>query len=115
MERYQSEYTVVGIMSGSSLDGVDLALCRFLKTGSWSFSMIRSDVIPYPEEWKQKLKDAPAMSGQELIHTHSQYGHYLGILVKEFLEQGSAKVDFISSHGHTIFHQPQKRFTLQIG
>jgi anhydro-N-acetylmuramic acid kinase len=115
MERYQSEYTVVGVMSGSSLDGVDLALCRFLKTASWSFAMIRSDVIPYPEEWKQKLKDAPSMSGHELIHTHAQYGRYLGTLVKEFLHQGNEKINFISSHGHTIFHQPQKGFTLQIG
>jgi anhydro-N-acetylmuramic acid kinase len=115
MEKYRSEYKVVGIMSGSSLDGVDLALCRFLKTGHWSFSIIRSDVIPYPDEWKQKLKSAPSMSGQELIRVHAQYGHYLGTLVKSFLQQGNEKVDFISSHGHTVFHQPQKGFTLQIG
>jgi anhydro-N-acetylmuramic acid kinase len=115
VEKYQSEYNVLGIMSGSSLDGVDLALCRFIKTGSWSFSIIRAGVIPYPEEWKQKLKDAPSMTGQELIRTHVHYGHYLGTLVKEFLQQGNERVDFISSHGHTVFHQPQNGLTLQIG
>lgn len=102
-------------MSGSSLDGVDLALCRFLKTGSWSFSILRAGVIPYPEEWKEKLKNAQSMSGQELMQAHAEYGHYLGVLAKEFLEHGSERVDFISSHGHTVFHQPQKGFTFQLG
>lgn len=115
MEKYKSEYTVVGLMSGSSLDGVDVALCRFLKTGSWSFSIIRSGVVPYSEEWKEKLKTATLMTGHELIKLHAQYGHYLGTLVNEFLQQGNEKADFISSHGHTIFHQPAKGFTLQVG
>lgn len=115
MEKYQSEYTVAGIMSGSSLDGVDLALCHFLKTGGWSFSIVRAGVVPYPEEWKQKLKNAPIMTGLELTNTHVEFGHYLGTLVREFLQQGNEKADFISSHGHTIFHQPDKGFTLQIG
>src|SRR5258706_3141448 len=115
MEKCQGEFTVVGIMSGSSLDGVDLALCRFIKTGSWSFSMIRSGIIPYSTEWKQRLKDAPSMAGQELIRTHAEYGHYMGTLVKKFVQQGNERIDFISSHGHTVFHQPGKGFTFQIG
>lgn len=115
MEKYRAEYSVIGIMSGSSLDGVDLALCRFIKTASWSFSVVRTGVVPYPEEWKQKLSHATSMTGQELAHTHAQYGHYLGMLVKDFIRQGSERVDFISSHGHTVFHQPAKGFTLQIG
>ena len=115
MEKYQGEYTVAGVMSGSSLDGVDLALCRFLKTGGWSFSILRTEVIPYSAEWKQKLLSAPSMTGLELVRTHAEYGHYLGKLVKAFLLQGNERADFISSHGHTIFHQPAKGFTLQIG
>jgi anhydro-N-acetylmuramic acid kinase len=115
MEKYQSEYNVIGLMSGSSLDGVDLALCRFIKTGGWAFSILRTEVIPYTAEWKQMLTDAPSMTGQELIHLHAAYGHYLGKLVKDFIQHGNAKIDFISSHGHTVFHQPSKGFTLQIG
>ncbi len=55
------------------------------------------------------------MTGQELTQTHAGYGRYLGTLVKEFMEQGNEKADFISSHGHTVFHQPGKGFTFQIG
>ena len=115
MEKYQGEYTVIGVMSGSSLDGVDLALCQFVKTGGWSFSVIRTNVIPYSAEWKQRLLDATAMAGQELIRLDAEYGRYLGKLVMDFMKQGNEKVDFISSHGHTIFHQPARGFTLQIG
>ena len=102
-------------MSGSSLDGVDIALCRFLKTNDWAFSIIRAETIPYPDEWFQKLKGATKLSGVELTQLDVDYGHYLGEISKQFLSAGNDRADFISSHGHTIFHQPKKRFTLQIG
>lgn len=102
-------------MSGSSLDGVDVALCRFMKTNSWVFSILRAETIPYPDEWIQKLKGATKLSGVELTQLDVEYGHYLGLLVKQFLSAGNENADIISSHGHTIFHQPDKRFTLQIG
>ncbi|MBK5286766.1 MAG: anhydro-N-acetylmuramic acid kinase [Bacteroidia bacterium] len=102
-------------MSGSSLDGVDIALCRFMKTNNWSFSILRAETIEYHDEWKIKLTEARNLQGLNLAMMHVEYGHYLGKVINDFLSHGSDQVDFISSHGHTIFHKPEKRLTLQIG
>jgi len=115
LEKFQSEYIVVGVMSGSSLDGVDIAICNFMKINNWTFSILRSETIAYNNEWKIKLNEARNMLGLNLSLMHVEYGHYLGKIVNEFIAQGSERVDFISSHGHTVFHQPEKGLTLQIG
>ncbi len=110
------EYSVIGLMSGTSLDGVDVAFCNFSYTAqSWHYAVTHAQTYPYSPEWKSKLLEAERCSGLDLISLHKEYGDYLGALVLKFLERYSLKPDFISSHGHTIFHQPEKRITFQLG
>jgi anhydro-N-acetylmuramic acid kinase len=110
------QYKVIGVMSGTSLDGVDIAYCIFSKGNTWQFSIVVAETIPYSKSWTNKLKEAPILSAEKLLALHTAYGKYLGTLCKEFTKRNRIKrVDFIASHGHTIFHQPQNGFTFQLG
>lgn len=104
-------------MSGTSLDGVDIACCTFqLKSSRWQFKIEKAVTIPYTTSWMNKLSSAHLLPGEQLFELHSAYGTYLGERCKKFMElYGIRQVDFIASHGHTIFHQPHKRFTFQLG
>lgn len=112
-----STYKVLGMMSGSSLDGVDMAFCEFTKENApgWKFKIKSAETIPYSEEWKEILKNLPELQGEKLIDYHIQYGEYLGEAAKGFITRHQLIPDFISSHGHTIFHQPLRGFTFQLG
>lgn len=112
------QYRALGLMSGSSLDGLDLAFVRFQEnTGSWSFEMPCSTCYPYPEEWKDKLQGAIGLSARDYLLLHGDYGRYLGQQVKRFIEENGLayQVQLIASHGHTVFHQPSGRMTAQLG
>jgi anhydro-N-acetylmuramic acid kinase len=110
------QYTAIGIMSGSSLDGVDIALCNFtVQNGKWTFNIADAVTYTYPEEWKLRLQELPRKEKAEIDTTNIAYGEFLGNLVNKFLENSTIKPDLISSHGHTIFHEPEKGYTLQIG
>jgi len=104
-------------MSGTSLDGLDIAYCSFThKKDKWKFSIIAADTVAYPNKWLKKLQCAPALSGLELLKLHNEYGTYLGEQVAGFIKKRKIKnIDFVSSHGHTIFHQPKEKFTFQLG
>lgn len=107
---------VIGLMSGTSLDGLDIACCRFEPAGDgWTYEILRAATLPYSSAWENRLRSVENGSALELALTHSDYGHYLGECVKTFLAQGSEHVDLIASHGHTIFHQPDKKLTFQLG
>ena len=110
------EATAIGLMSGSSLDGLDIALVRFqYDDNQYSFSIIDADTLPYPDEWKQQLTDAFHKQPNELESLDKAYGQYLGEQVKQFVASRHAQPDFVASHGHTIFHKPEEHYTLQIG
>lgn len=103
-------------MSGTSLDGVDIAYCTFSFKKRWTFAIEKAETIRYSSEWFEKLKDAHTLSAEHLLELDHAYGKFLGGLCKNFIKKHKIKsVDFIASHGHTIFHQPEKGFTLQIG
>jgi len=109
-------YTVYGLMSGTSLDGVDIAACIFdPDAGSWQWEIKYSETIPYDEYWRNKLMDAPNLQGEELIHLDRQYGNYLGELANYVIAKSGIRPFLISSHGHTVFHSPGRGFSLQIG
>lgn len=110
------EKIVIGLMSGTSLDGLDLCCVNFkYDDGKWSYEMLKAEDESYPEEIKQKLANAQNMSAEEYALFNSDYGIYLGQRVKAFIDRNGLKPDLIASHGHTIFHQPGIRFTAQIG
>ncbi len=101
-------------MSGSSLDGIDLALCDFqIKNNKLEWSILKSRTVPYTEQWKTKLKQLPKSSALELAQADYDLGRLLGLVAKDFLKD--EKIDFIASHGHTIFHYPNKNMTYQLG
>ena len=104
-------------MSGTSLDGVDVACCVFRQRDSkWTFRIEKAITVPYTAAWKNNLSRAHQLSGEELMRLHITYGEYLGVLCLKFLKlYGLQKIDFIASHGHTIFHQPDKKLTFQLG
>lgn len=111
-------YNVIGLMSGSSLDGLDIAYVEFSeKAGEWNYEIKCAGCIGYDEKWTQKLKDAVHLSAKEYQLLHTDYGRYSGEMVNEFIEkfQLEHKINLIASHGHTTFHFPEKRMTHQLG
>jgi anhydro-N-acetylmuramic acid kinase len=112
----KSKFKVIGLMSGTSFDGLDIAYCHFskLKTG-WRYAIKNATTIQYPSIWQKKLSTAQHLTGPELVALDMEYGKFLGKACDLFMREHQLKVDFIASHGHTIFHQPAKGFTCQIG
>lgn len=115
-----SIFSVVGLMSGSSLDGADLAWCTFQFAEDdpaqlLHWTLHRGVTIPYDESWQQQLRNAPTLSGRELWLLHTELGLYYGHILRAFLDELPEKVDFVASHGHTVFHYPDQQTTTQIG
>ena len=107
---------ILGVMSGTSMDGVDLALCHFdYSNGKWKYEILSSECIPYNDEWIKKLSDASSLNGYDLIKLHKEYGAYIGGLAAEFLKKSGSPAALISSHGHTIFHNPAELISFQLG
>lgn len=112
----RNSFKVIGVMSGTSLDGLDIAAVEIhFNEGKWSFNLVEADTISYPKDWEKRLKTAPQLSGEELTELHSKYGYFTGEQVKNFLVKTNFAPDLIASHGHTVFHRPDKGYTLQIG
>jgi anhydro-N-acetylmuramic acid kinase len=110
-------YKAIGIMSGTSVDGLDMALCHFSEiAGKWTVKIIKTSTLSYSgTEWKKRLPGADRLTGLELMELHRDFGRYTGESVNEFLKGIDTKPDLIASHGHTVFHQPENGLTLQIG
>lgn len=108
---------VIGLMSGTSLDGLDVCCATFDRVeGKWLFTIDGAETYPYPEKLKQQLgTEAQQMSAREFVALHSSYGQYLGEQVVMFMQSTGLKPDLIASHGHTIFHEPHKKIMYQIG
>lgn len=111
-----NKHQILGLMSGSSLDGLDLAFCEFEnKNNQWNFAIVKAETISYSDNWLLRLKNAPLLTGRKLIQTHIEYGRLLGDYSKIFLSKYNLDPDFIASHGHTVFHRPELGYTFQLG
>ena len=112
-----NKYNAIGLMSGTSMDGVDVAFCHFeQRKKDWHFSIEEARTFTYSKTWKEKLSQAHLLSGEKLMQLHSEYGFFLGRLCSEFIKKNRlTKIDLIASHGHTVFHQPKNKFTFQLG
>lgn len=109
-------YHVIGLMSGTSLDGLDIAFCRFtVENGRWKHEVLKAQTIPYSDQWKNTLVGLETCDGLTFQQAHVDFGFYLGGQVADFCVRHAVKADFVASHGHTIFHQPEKKLTVQIG
>lgn len=107
----------IGLMSGTSLDGLDICFVRFEKTNhNWCFKILKAETVAYPEIWENRLRNSIQLTAEELLELNAEYGFYVGELTQGFISKHQLEnIDLIASHGHTVFHQPQKKFTLQIG
>ena len=111
-------YRVIGLMSGSSLDGLDIAFAEFHENGgTWSYELLHTDCYAYTSEWLERLKSATRLPALDYQVLHAEYGHYLGQQVNTFIEEHGLhyQVALIASHGHTTFHLPAKKMTGQLG
>ena len=106
---------IAGLMSGTSLDGLDIAMCRFTGHNKISYEILTAETIPYPFHWKSRLVKAASGSALELAKLNNDLGCYFGEQLNHLIEKTGIRPQAIASHGHTIFHQPEKGFTLQIG
>ena len=113
----KESYTIIGLMSGTSLDGIDLAYINFeIKNNNWFFEIIKSETIPYNSDWITILKTAVDYSPEQLSALNIEYTQLLGTVINDFITKYKIeKLDAVASHGHTILHQPQNGYTLQIG
>ena len=109
------KYEVIGLMSGTSLDGLDIAFVEFQLDHEWTFTAKNCTAISYSDELSRKLKGAGILSGLELKKMDLQFGKWIGHEVKKFMNFHRISPDLIVSHGHTIFHQPEIGLTHQIG
>ncbi|QBZ97630.1 anhydro-N-acetylmuramic acid kinase [Flavobacterium sangjuense] len=110
-------YNVIGVMSGTSLDGIDLAHIHFsIVDTKWSFKILETETVSYNNDWLGKLKIAVDFPEAELLQLNDDYTVLLANVIKTFIEKHNLQhLDAVCSHGHTILHQPQNGFTLQIG
>lgn len=109
-------FKVIGLMSGTSLDGLDICFCIInSKDNKWNYKIVKTCTIHYSDEMKKKLSSVFNLSGIELTKIDYDYGKWIGTQVREFLSDCELRPDFIASHGHTIFHKPSEGYTLQIG
>jgi len=111
-------YKVIGLMSGSSMDGLDIVHVQLEEVrGAWSFEILHADCISYSSKWSNELKRAADINVSDFLKLHTRYGKYLGDQINNFIAQHDLghKVHFIASHGHTVFHEPEHSTTWQLG
>lgn len=110
-------YNVIGVMSGTSLDGVDLAHIQFeIKNDKWAFEILECETISYDTNWVSALKTAVDYTENQLSELNKNYTKLLATIIADFIKKHDIEnLDAVCSHGHTILHQPQNGFTLQIG
>jgi anhydro-N-acetylmuramic acid kinase len=114
---HNTSYHAIGLMSGTSLDGLDICYAKFWQDHqTWQYQIIHSQSLPYSPEWQQRLRNGFEADAKQLEALNVAYGHFLGQEVAAFLQKHQIEdLDIIGSHGHTIFHRPDLGYTKQIG
>jgi anhydro-N-acetylmuramic acid kinase len=116
MSLSSKKYCTIGVMSGTSLDGLDLVCCNFwIDDRKWNFDVLATEEIPYDISLKSNLSNAFYQSEKEIQAFDLEYGDFIGNSIKAFIKKYNLRADLIASHGHTIFHRPSEAYTLQIG
>ncbi|MDC1310122.1 anhydro-N-acetylmuramic acid kinase [Flavobacteriaceae bacterium] len=112
----KSSYHIIGLMSGTSLDGLDICYAQYFYNGKWSFKILKAVTIPYSKRWVAILKGLVDKSASQIDTIDKDYTRLLSTLVLEFISNYNIElIDAISSHGHTAIHKPEEGLTFQIG
>jgi len=110
------KYKVLGIMSGTSCDGLDIAYCKYWeKNNKWNYKLLNFTTINYNKKWRKKLLNCYKISAYELKKLDVNFGDFICQSIKQFIIKHKIKPDIIASHGHTVFHNPIEKISLQIG
>jgi anhydro-N-acetylmuramic acid kinase len=115
---YGMVYNVIGVTSGTSLVGMDLVFVALTEVrGKWTYEIKAAERQAYTPEWEEQLGGAADMPARDYLLLNSEYGHYIGHAVNQFIAQHQLdhKVHFIAAHGHTAFHVPAQKMTAQLG
>ena len=110
-----NSYSLIGLMSGTSGDGLDMAYVHFELLENWSFEIEEAVTFPFPPDLGEKLSKAHLLPALELAQLDVDFGKWMGIQVKDFCRQFQIKPLAVASHGHTVFHQPATGLSFQIG
>ncbi|MFN8231720.1 MAG: anhydro-N-acetylmuramic acid kinase [Bacteroidia bacterium] len=106
----------IGVMSGTSLDGLDIAYCKFsTKNGKIKHEIICAETIKYQKKIEFSLKNANLLIGRDYFELNAMYGAFIADLCNKFIKKHKLTPQFIASHGHTIFHEPKNGFSTQLG
>lgn len=112
----RNEYAIIGVMSGTSLDGIDLVYAQFYFDNNWTFTILRSETLSYSLDWIDRLKNLVDLGHHELETIDLAYTKFLSNVINTFIRNNNIKhLDAICSHGHTALHKPEQHFTYQIG
>ncbi|MFO7789788.1 MAG: anhydro-N-acetylmuramic acid kinase, partial [Bacteroidales bacterium] len=115
----RNKYRILGLMSGTSLDGLDMVLCDFsFSGGGWQYIILSAGTFDYDKKIYEALKTSRFLTKEQLNLLHQDYGKWIARTVNAFLNDHHLKrsdIDLIASHGHTVFHQPDAKLTLQLG
>ena len=116
IKQLKNSYCCIGLMSGTSLDGLDMVLCQLNQNeNKWTYTFLKTQSHAYSKYWKESLKSAYTLGGVELLKLHRAYGIWLAERVLKFISDTDARPTLIASHGHTIFHEPEKKLNFQLG
>lgn len=107
---------IIGLMSGTSVDGLDICYVSFDNNDPSKYEIIDCETIDYDDNLKTKLKNVIEMDNDQIKQIDKEFGEFIGLNVLKFIKKNTLyKADLISSHGHTVFHEPKFNKTLQIG
>ena len=109
------KYNVIGVMSGTSVDGLDISFCRFIKNKKWKYEILNSKTYHFSNFWKKTLINLHLENEKKIKEIDIEFAKHISDKINHFVEKNKIKADIISSHGHTVFHDPSKKITLQIG
>jgi len=113
---FEKKILGIGLMSGTSVDGLDIVACYYEKNNDiYQYKVINATTINYADTWKKKLLQAENLSGRALQLLHIEFARFCADAINQFIHINNIEPDFIASHGHTVFHQPQLGYSLQIG
>tara|TARA_B110000438_G_scaffold36042_1_gene35794 strand:+ start:16393 stop:17451 length:1059 start_codon:yes stop_codon:yes gene_type:complete len=109
-------YMTLGIMSGTSCDGLDMAFCEFwIDKKGWNYKLKKTITIPYSRKWKNKLLNCNKIDSYKLEKLDLDFGNFIAKSITNFINKSKIKPILISSHGHTVFHNPKDKISVQIG
>ena len=109
----KTSFRIIGVMAGSSMDGLDLAEVSFeLKNDRWGYLIHKTETIEYPTKLLERLKISSAENQASQQKLDKEFGKWISEQINGFNE---SEIDLVAVHGHTVIHKPQNQISWQLG